>query len=186
MIFKRFLAVLLFPSMLLASPLPVTLAAVPDQPAVVMVEPDSHTVSTLIVYNANLLAQEEGGEEEPAPGTDVDLFLLLAQPLIILVAAAIIKAAEWLFPDTLLDSVFISRLVRGVFAIIFLIAWVVGATDQLNTGVQWLNDISVPLLQVLGLLGVWVGPSALTTYAVVHDIPFLGARQGSRAASFAA
>lgn len=127
------------------------------------------------------------GDETPPPelGTEVDAFLILALPAMVLIQTVIIQALKWLTPDTIVQPETLARGVKGVFAMIYIGAWVIGAQDQLVSGVTFINELSEPLIRLLGLLGLWVGPSALYDWAADKKIPGLGSKQGDRVLAFA-
>jgi hypothetical protein len=133
-------------------------------------------VTLLVLGAAAVLAQE--GDEMPAIGSDVDAFLLLALPLMVLAQTAIIQLLKWVAPNTVVPAATLARVVKGAFALVYIGAWTLGSQDQLVSGVTFLNEFSEPLLRLLGLVGLWLGPSAVYEWAENRSIPVLGQRQG--------
>ncbi len=130
------------------------------------------------------LAQEDG--TLPAEvGTEVDAFLILALPAMVLIQTVIIQALKWLTPNTMVQPETLARWVKAVFAIVYIGAWAIGAQEPLVGGVTFVNELSEPLIRLLGLLGLWIGPSALYDWAADKKIPGLGAKQGDRVLAFA-
>lgn len=125
---------------------------------------------------------------EPALGEQVDVFLVLALPATILIATIIGQVLKFLFPEQQIATETLAGWVRGIFAIGYILALLMGFSEQLTAGVTFLNDVSEPVLMLLGLLlgvpAVIVGPSALYEYAKKRDWPFLGQKQGQRALAF--
>lgn len=147
-------------------------------------------IAVLFVACALLVlpALAQDGEAPPEIGSEVDAFLLLALPAMVLIQTAIIQAAKWLFPNTVVSTETLARVVKGIFAIVYIGAWIAGAQDQLVGGVTFINELSDPVLKLLGLIGMWIGPSALHEWADANRPPLLsvlGRSQGMDIGSFA-
>ncbi len=126
---------------------------------------------------APALAAQEGGDPS-ALGGDLDVFLILALPALALAQTLIIQVLKRVFPKTVVEAGTLARGIKGIFALVYIGAWIAGAQEQLVGGVSFVNELSDPILRLLGLIGLWVGPSALHAYGEKKHLPLLGESQG--------